>query len=262
MKRHERAAPSSLAPAGVPVAAGFNIVKNDVGNFVASGITSADAAVRRMEVGDVLVSFGAHVFSPNDSLAEAAACFDKTSHLQTKLIVRRSTGTGGSARLMILIRRAVAGPQDSKDPAVMEGTPEAVADVGLELRKQHWTGQGYGPILVTSILPNSRARQCGVSGSFVQVEISGSDGANYRNVCCSRAHAVGDTLLEVDGSIVSADTRIEFVRRSLIGVEGSQVKFLGNLCTFLRSALPCNLLAAQSRHKDHADIACKFCRFH
>ena len=72
---------------------------------------------------------------------------------------------------------------------------------------------------------------------------------------------MGDTLLEVDGSIVSADTRIEFVRRSLIGVEGSQVKFLGNLCAFLHRALPCCLLAAQSRHKDHADVACKFCRF-
>ena len=124
-------APSSATPTPPPI------------TLPLSGITSTFTSVPRIEVGDVLVSFGDHLFSPHDSLAAAARCFDSPSAAPAQMLtVHRRTGTGGRARLVVRVQRAEAvhGAQGRHGHAAEDGThdgfaPEAAADVGIVLRR-------------------------------------------------------------------------------------------------------------------------------
>ena len=129
--RPQRAAQTSSAPAGIPVAAGFSVFKTDDGKFMVTDIAPDAAAIRRrMQVGDIIVQFGDHVFSPSDSLYRAALLFDAftTKGVQNngdwptsagkQLVVSRQTGPRSSMLLKIRIQPARHAPQYQEAPAV------------------------------------------------------------------------------------------------------------------------------------------------
>jgi hypothetical protein len=136
--RPQHPAQTSSAPAGIPVAAGFSVFKTDDGKFVVTDIASDAAAIRRsMQVGDIIVQFGDHVFSPSDSLDRAALLFDAftTKGVQNngdwptsagkQLVVSRQTGPRSSMLFKIRIQPPRHDPQYQVAPAITRYLSEA-----------------------------------------------------------------------------------------------------------------------------------------
>ena len=113
------AAQAGTAPVGVPLAAGFSILKKDDGKFVVAEVT---AARQRVAVGDVLISFGDHIFSPIDSLDRLAKMFHDElingdenywpTNPGKQLVVSRQTGGSSQTQFKIRILPAHHSPQN------------------------------------------------------------------------------------------------------------------------------------------------------
>lgn len=98
---------------GIPVAAGFSILKTDNGKFT---VTEVAAFRQQISVGDVIISFGDHVFSPSDSLDHAAQIFDDElirgdgnfgpTKMGKQLVVTRQTGSRSQTQFKVRIQPA------------------------------------------------------------------------------------------------------------------------------------------------------------
>jgi hypothetical protein len=113
MKFSVKQGQASTRPAavGIPVAVGFSICKTDGGSFVVTDVTSHLAAIRCLAVGDVVVSFGNHIFKPDDSLDHAVQLFEESTIGQTELVVNRTAGSGVITRFTIRLQRGGQGSQ-------------------------------------------------------------------------------------------------------------------------------------------------------
>ena len=149
--RHHTALSPSLAPVGLPVAAGFSISKNDNGNFIVTHVTSNAAAIRRINNGDVLVSLGYHVFEPSDSLEHAAQLFDELPGVPIELVVMRKMGRSGSMRFIVRIQ------QGDKAFALssMKYIPENLADVQDAQNSDDSTSRQHAPVILPDVLPHT-----------------------------------------------------------------------------------------------------------
>ncbi len=119
--------PASTSPAlvGVPVAAGFSITKTDDGKFM---VTEVATVGQRIAVGDVIVSFGSHTFSPRDSLDRVVQIFkDQSANVDEnyqlmnagrQLVVSRQIGSGSKMQFKIRIQPAHLSLQDQLMPEV------------------------------------------------------------------------------------------------------------------------------------------------
>jgi hypothetical protein len=128
--KQQQALHSSLAPVGTPVAAGFTIFKTDHGNFVITSIASQAAAIRRLNVGDEIVSFGNRFLVPSDSLEYAAQLLDEQTNLPAELVVIRRTPHGSIMRLKICIQGWLVGLMEhrtAQDPSLKHRIRQAVA---------------------------------------------------------------------------------------------------------------------------------------
>lgn len=109
MKFSVKQGQASTRPAvvGIPVSVGFSICKTDGGSFVVTDVTSHLAAIRCLAVGDVVVSFGNHIFKPDDSLDHAVQLFEESTIGQKELVVNRAAGSGVVTRFTIRLQRGL-----------------------------------------------------------------------------------------------------------------------------------------------------------